>query len=1468
MKYLFTKLILGIMMLSSIICSQSVGQVVAEKVRAVPTIDGDATTEFLFLEHLIATKASDSGQDLQISDTQIEASKPGAYVEYQVKSTAGGDFLVVILAGTEKDNAQLNVGAYKTTSETWPAEGLGETQSILNTNNWAHQNPYYFPLTLEADEVYTVRINYVNTVANDWICNIHGISFEESTGSVDATLKSLTIDGTALEGFDPAVTSYDVPLPIGASTIEIAAEANDANAKSVAGTGEVTITDNVTPVTITVTSESDTQQEYVLNFFKPIEVTVGATINGFSDAYHNSGIAGNDSKLNNIQNGDYIEYYVYSATDQDIQLKLICSNGYDTPNSFLNISTYPLGSDWTLNEELSYNIPFTSWGRFDDRFIEGILSFNANEVSVLRIYGITDQNNAADIFELSFTEAPAEGVSTDATLSTLTVNDVEIEGFNPDVIQYTVALPFNTTSVKLGAVANDAAAQGIEGLSDNLTISEGKTTASIVVTAESGAKKTYTVDFVTPIEIVNNKALDMQEDAYYYKGMNVIPGRLNSTKNGTYIEYYVYSATDLNVTMKVNCTNGYDTPDSYLNVSTYELGGEWTLDPAKSYNVPFVGVEGDWTQADDRNVNIPVMLTANTPVVLRLYCVTTTGNAANIYGISFEENVGSTDATLSTLTVNDVEIEGFDPEKISYRVVLPMNTSSVKIGGTANDAAAQGVEGLSDDFMINEGNTSTTIVVTAESGTRKEYTINFVTPIQVAVDKALDIQEDVYHYEGLNVIPGRVNETKNKTFIEYYVYSPVDAEFSFNIQCTNGFDTPDSYLNVSTYEMGTDWELDPSKSYNVPFVGVDGDWTPADDRFINAPIALKANTPAIVRVYCLASTTNAANIYGFKFLKAEKSADATLSDIKIDDVSVYDFDPATFTYDVLLSNETTSVNITAETNNAKATITSGLGAIAIDSDQKQHEIVVSAENGDEKTYTINFTKIALSVNTNLSDLQVNNVTVENFDPMVLNYDVTLPAKTTSVVVGATLADNASEILEGVGEVTLTEYETEHVITVEAEAGNKKDYVINFIVLKSEVATLSDLQIDGATVTGFDAATQTYDVTLPAKTTSVDIAATATDADAMIDGVGTIALDAYEVSHSVVVTAESGNTMEYTINFTVLKSEVATLSDLQIDGATVTGFDAATQTYDVTLPAKTSSVEIAATATDADAMIDGVGTITLDAYAVSHSVVVTAEAGNTMEYTINFTVLKSEVATLSDLQIDGATVTGFDAATQTYDVTLAAKTSSVEIATTATDADAMVNGIGTIALDAYEVSHSIVVTAEAGNTMEYSINFTVLKSEDATLSDLQINGETIAGFDKSVKSYEVVLTEISTMVIGATASDIDADVSGLGEIILSEGELSHTVTVTAEAGNTEEYVINFKVSIVSSIDVAQEYFKVIASVGTIQVNNLKGGEQIAIYDLEGRQIKNLTATSGAYATTMARGIYLVVVGNHVSKVFVQ
>jgi hypothetical protein len=165
---------------------------------------------------------------------------------------------------------------------------------------------------------------------------------------------------------------------------------------------------------------------------------------------------------------------------------------------------------------------------------------------------------------------------------------------------------------------------------------------------------------------------------------------------------------------------------------------------------------------------------------------------------------------------------------------------------------------------------------------------------------------------------------------------------------------------------------------------------------------------------------------------------------------------------------------------------------------------------------------------------------------------------------------------------------------------------------------------------------------------------------------------------------------------------------------------------------------------------------------------------------------SDDASLSDLTVNGITVDGFSPAVFTYDVPIptgdplpvTGATASHPAATLVITQAVAVPGLATV-----------LVTAEDGVTqLTYDVNFYVAGT-DATLTDLTVDGTTIAGFAPNVFNYDYqVATGDPIPVAGATPADPNADMT-INQATSLPGVA--TVVITSEDGlTTNTYTVNF------------------------------------------------------------------------------
>ena len=329
------------------------------------------------------------------------------------------------------------------------------------------------------------------------------------------------------------------------------------------------------------------------------------------------------------------------------------------------------------------------------------------------------------------------------------------------------------------------------------------------------------------------------------------------------------------------------------------------------------------------------------------------------------------------------------------------------------------------------------------------------------------------------------------------------------------------------------------------------------------------------------------------------------------------------------------------------------------------------------------------------------------------------------------------------------------------------YIDDVVQYDSSVAgpdlTLSDLTQDGSTIAGFDAATSTYNIELAEGTTTVPtLAATASDTNATVQVTAATSLPG--TTTVLVTAADETFTNTITVNFSVAATEVyapdptADISNvLSVFGSTY-GNLAGTD-FDPDWGQSTDAV-----AGD-EYVLNG----------LNYQGVLLGSAQDVSAYDYLHIDYKSDDSTELGVSLIS---TGSSGETKyALDVTTTGEWNSVDIPLTAfTAVDLTVvdqmkfDGNGTIRLD---------------NMYFWKVS---ILSTDASLSDLTVDGSTIANFGASTSSYSVELPAGTVPTVAATPTDTNATV-----VVTDATSIpgATTIVVTAQDGTTNNTVtINF------------------------------------------------------------------------------
>ena len=508
--------------------------------------------------------------------------------------------------------------------------------------------------------------------------------------------------------------------------------------------------------------------------------------------------------------------------------------------------------------------------------------------------------------------------------------------------------------------------------------------------------------------------------------------------------------------------------------------------------------------------------------------------------------------------------------------------------------------------------------------------------------------------------------------------------------------------------------------------------------------------------------------YTINFTVAQLS-DNTLADILLNGTSITGFSPTKTKYKVELPLGTTEtpvikpVSAYAEGEQTITIVEGGLDGTTT--------ITVTPPTGTSRTYSISYV-ITESSYSLLKDIKVGGVTLDGFDPEVKSYSYALPLGTNTLPEITYTPGDAYQKVDmvtgGMNGVT--------TITVTAQNGTKSIYRITFSAQKSTVSTLKDILLDGVSLQGFVATTTAYNVKLPQGGSAPKVTYVKGD-------------DYQEVSLTeggltgttrIVVVAQDGSVTTYTLTFEVDKSANTHLLGISLDNIPLEGFASDKLTYDIELPRGTSTLPsitwIAADAFQTIRVVEG-------GVNGETKITVKAQTGTVAVYVLKFHVQTNSNVNLNDIKVNGVSIEGFVASKLDYTMTLPAGTTTFPTITwtKADDAQEVVLTKGGL-----NGTTLLLVKAEDGTTRTYTITFSVMKSENAFLKMIYVDGTPLADFQPSTLNYDYILTKAVTQ-----CPEISVDKEQGQNVSIAVPKLTGLVRieVTPESGDKNVYTIN-------------------------------------------------------------------------------
>ncbi len=420
-----------------------------------------------------------------------------------------------------------------------------------------------------------------------------------------------------------------------------------------------------------------------------------------------------------------------------------------------------------------------------------------------------------------------------------------------------------------------------------------------------------------------------------------------------------------------------------------------------------------------------------------------------------------------TIVINNSGEEGIQVEK--GKITLRFDNSIMELVKYESGEYYKSLDSNVSVTNFNKGNDKIVVNYTLNknvSGKNKVLEFRFHV-----LDNAKTGSTKIYQMDGEDTLSCIVDEVSSNCAESLYtelVYNVEKSEINtLSSIKVDGKEVNNFSSNVKSYNITVDGEKE----------GVNVEATPTDNKAsVSGDIGTRSlkygmNTLNIE----VTSESGVKSTYTLYVTRNDsRSKINTLKTLKLSS-GVLNFKPETTEYEITVKNEVEEITITSSLTDSKAKYKEDFTKKVIELMEGNNsvQIVVIAENGDEKTYTINITR-ELSSNNTLKSLTVNGEEVTLFKN-AFSYNHSVSNETERVTIKAVPTDSRASIdISNISYLEVGENQVDIYVT--AENGDKVCYTLYITreTLLSSNSKLSSLTIKGYKL-NFNADKNYYDL---------------------------------------------------------------------------------------------------------------------------------------------------------------------------------------------------------------------------------------------------------------------------------------------------------------------------------------------------------------------------------------------------------
>ena len=837
----------------------------------------------------------------------------------------------------------------------------------------------------------------------------------------------------------------------------------------------------------------------------------------------------------------------------------------------------------------------------------------------------------------------------------------------------------------------------------------------------------------------------------------------------------------------------------------------------------------------------------------------------------------SKDASILKLLVNGKEIEAQSDGTYKTDILENITEALVRIQATNKNAQIE----INNILQQTKGEAEETIDTT----TGKQIII----PIKITAEDGTTVKETT-------LTINKVSENKDLEYVKVNNEQAVEYdEENYTYKVFIPTDTTEASLEIKTISPYASINIEGNTSKNIATYtkNIESDIT-----YVYISVIAEDNS---TRTYTI--------------ILEKKATDNTLKQLLKDGIEVEAQEDGNYIINV--AEETTQIVLKAIANSEYATVQIAANSQDINQSEKtiqlgaqkttQVNIVVTSQNGEERTYTVTINKISAS--TELEYVKVNSNDITIYDEITKTYTAFIPKDSTSVSLDIktkneyatiTCGETSGKQLIGITP-TIENEETLLEVTVIAESGISETYYIK-LVKESSDNTIKEIYVDGTLIQINEEGKYIAQVLETNTQAIVKVIATNKYANITINEFeAQIAETQREITLNnerttevtITVVSQTGETLQETLIIKKVTAETG-IDKVLVNKTECDEYDEATKTYtkyidedvDISTVLVTAKSNHSTVVLNAQTQLGSVETQVDTSNEVTKlDITITAETGTIEKYYLNI-MKKSkdtslEIVKINDIIIEEPYETGIkqlDAKVKVYIKTTNNK-ATLQIAD---EEEELSESTITLRIDLSQntIILPVIVTAQNGEKETHNITL-MRKSNNAEIKEILVNDEIV-----DLEKLEHIVKNVNISNIKVTTQDTNAKVSidnnaPILNIATSSVDTTlttvRTITVTAEDGTIKQYTLTLtkKITINGNISDANIMNQHIAIIVVYQTSDTRQEMNIKdimanikletdgtitlnkdIINAQQREIINIIKTNedGTYEIALEPGIY--------------